>query len=201
MISKEILLEYGAVIKKYKKGDLIFKQGDDANYYYQIISGVIKINNYNDKGKEFVLHVFDENITGFGEPPMVINKPYPANAEVEKDAEVLVLPKAKFINLITNTDVGLKLIEIFSERLYYKSIIAIGISSQTPEERIISLLKYIKDNSESLDKSKLFKFNITRQEIANLLGLRVETVIRAIKDLENKNIIEIIDRKIYSKKI
>ncbi len=197
MIDEQILLDHGASIKKYKKGEFIFKQGDTARYYFQIISGVVKINNYNDKGKEFVLHIFDEDITGFGEPPIFVNKPYPANAEVEKDAEILVLPKDKYIDLITNTDAGLKLIEIFSERLYYKSIIAIGISSQTPEDRILGLLKYIKENSTLSEKPKSFKYDITRQEIANLLGLRVETVIRAVKDLEKQEIISIKNRKIY----
>lgn len=33
---------------------------------------------------------------------------------------------------------------------------------------------------------KIYKIDFTRQELANLTGLRVETAIRAIKSLENK---------------
>ena len=38
---------------------------------------------------------------------------------------------------------------------------------------------------------------ITRQQIADLTGLRVETVIRAIKSLEKKGEVTIKDRKVY----
>jgi len=38
---------------------------------------------------------------------------------------------------------------------------------------------------------------ITRQQIADLTGLRVETVIRSIKSLERKGELSIVKRKVY----
>lgn len=197
MILEEILLDYGAQIKTYQKGDFLFYKGDEARYYYQIVSGEIKMNNYNDNGREFIQGIFDEG-KSFGEPPLFIDRPYPANAEVVKDTEVLVLPKSKFLELLQDQKLGVEIIKIFAKRIYYKAIIAVEMSSETAEHRIISLLDYFKKySSEKYSEEKLNKFDFTRQEIANLTGLRVETVIRAIKILKDRGDIKIINRKIY----
>lgn len=197
MIPQNILLESGAEIKTYKKGEFLFYKGDKANYYYQIISGEIKMNNFNDSGKEFIQGIFGKD-KSFGEPPLFIDRVYPANAEATKDSEILVLPKQKFVELIQKSEMGIEVLKIFAKRLYYKAVIAEEMSSGTAEDRIISLLDYFKTyvNKNPL-KKELYKFEFTRQEIANLTGLRVETVIRTLKVLEKKGSIEIVDRKIY----
>lgn len=197
MISKDVLLSCGAEIKTYKKGEFLFYKGNKASYYYQIVSGEIKMNNFGENGKEFIQGIFKKG-DSFGEPPLFIDRPYPANAEVIKEAQVFVLSKKDFLSLIQKQKAEIEVLKIFAKRLYYKSIIAVEMSSETAGHRILSLLDYFKTYTpKDSSKNNLFKFNFTRQEIANLTGLRVETVIRAIKNLENKGCIKIIDRKIH----
>lgn len=198
MILKEDLLKYGAERRNYKKGDFLFYEGEKARYYYQILKGELKMNNYNEKGNEFVQGMFKAG-QSFGEPPLFIDEPYPANAEITKDAEVLLLPKSKFFELLDDFPIiTMKLTKVLAQRLFYKSIIAVEMSSQTPEHRILSLLDYFKKQShQGLPNDERVKFDITRQEIANLTGLRVETVIRAVKNLESKDEISLIYRKIW----
>lgn len=70
------------------------------------------------------------------------------------------------------------------------------MSSERPEHRILTLLDYFKTYSvKNVVPNKCYKIDFTRQEMANLTGLRVETVIRAIKALDNKGEIKIMDRK------
>ena len=197
MLPKKILLEQGAIIKIYKKGDFIFYKGDTAKHFHQIISGEIKMNNYNDDGKEFIQGIFKEG-RSFGEPPLFTDRVYPANAEVIKEANILMLPKQNFLELMNHSDMGLEILKIFSKRLYYKSLIAVEMSSESPQHRVLSLLDYFKTYTiKNVVISKRYKIDFTRQEMANLTGLRVETVIRAIKALENNGEIKIIDRKVY----
>jgi CRP-like cAMP-binding protein len=63
------------------------------------------------------------------------------------------------------------------------------------EHRIMVLLNYIKKR-DSADKEP-FQITMTRQTIANLTGLRVETVIRTIKKLEKEGKRQIIDKKLF----
>lgn len=195
MINESILLEFGARKEHFKKGEIFFEKGDMPRYYYQIADGEIKMNNYNDEGKEFIQGIFSPGRC-FGEPPLFIDKPYPANAVAITDAYVYLLSKDEFFKMLkAYPEVNLAMSVNLSERLYYKSIMAQEISSEDAEHRIIALIDYLKEIQGK--KTEKYKVELTRQQIADLTGLRVETVIRAIKVLEKKNTLTISNRKIY----
>lgn len=142
MITISLLEEYGGTIKHFKNGALIFEQGKQPLYYYQIISGEVKMNNYNDEGKEFIQGIFYKDQC-FGEPPLFIDQVYPANAVAVIDSEVIIITKNKFLELLkNNSDISLKIIKNLSQRLYYKSVMAAEISSQDPEHRVLRLIDY-----------------------------------------------------------
>lgn len=197
MILENILREYGATMKEYQKGQFVFEQGGSARYYYQIVSGEVKMNNFSDSGREFIQGIFKSG-ESFGEPPLFINSPYPANAEVTKRTRILQLSKENFFYLMQKPVLSESVLEVFAQRLYYKSVIAMGMSFEIAEKRILNLLDYMKKyRLGNAPGNKSCRFEFTRQNIANLTGLRVETVIRAIKKLETRGELEIINRKIY----
>ncbi|SEM12897.1 cAMP-binding domain of CRP or a regulatory subunit of cAMP-dependent protein kinases [Aquimarina amphilecti] len=198
MISKDILLEAEAVLKEYKRGEQLFKEGDTPRYYYQVYSGEIKMNNHNDDGKEYIQGIFDSG-KSFGEPPLFADFKYPANAEAITDARIWLLPKDKFLKVLEkNPLIHHKFTSTLALRLYYKAMMVSEISTQEPEHRILRILDYFKKNNQNTTTaSSLYKIELTRQQLADLTGLRVETVIRAVKKLEQKGELLIKDRKIY----
>ena len=197
MINEQLLLDFGASTKKYSKNDIIFSEDENARNYYQIIDGVVKMNNYNDDGKEFIQGIFYKK-QSFGEPPLFIDVKYPANAEALTETQVLILSKEKLYNLLyKNPEIHLNITKSLAKRLYYKAIIASEISSHEPEHRVLRFLDYLKNDIAKIDGKFTYKVAHTRQQIADILGLRVETVIRVIKNLENKNELQIIKRKVF----
>ena len=197
MIDETLLLEFGAHSLFLKKGEILFEEGDTAKYFYQIISGEIKMNNFNDEGKEFIQSIFTKG-NCFGEPPLFIDKPYPANAVAIVDSEILAIKKDAFFKLLySNPEAHLSITENLAQRLYFKSVMASEISSQEPEHRILKLIDYFKESISKLKPTEKYKVDLTRQQIADLTGLRVETVIRSIKSLEKKGLLIIEDRKVY----
>jgi len=66
---------------------------------------------------------------------------------------------------------------------------------QNPVFRLKGLMEYLKSYSEN-DCQFEFPIELTRQQIANLTGLRVETVIRTLKKMEKENSIKIENRRI-----
>ncbi len=196
MIDHQNLINWAAVLKPYKRGELLFREGTEARYYYQVHSGEIKMNNYNEEGKEYIQGIFT-NEKSFGEPPLFANFKYPANAEAIVDSEVWQLPKEKFLRFLEeNPKTHHKFTSILASRLYYKAIMISEISMQEPEHRILRIVDYFKKNSNTLDNES-YKVKLTRQQLADLTGLRVETVIRSIKKLEQKGELYIKDRKVY----
>lgn len=197
MIPEELLLKYGAKLKTYEKGEILFSQHTNAKNYYQVKKGIVKMNNYNDVGKEFIQGIFYDG-QSFGEPPLFIDSNYPANAETISEATVLTLPKKAFFQLLyKHPEIHLKVTKNLANRLFYKAIIASEISSQNPNHRILRFLDYLKKDVAKITGTFNFKIVYTRQQIADILGLRIETVIRAIKDLEKKSEVQIIKGKIF----
>ncbi len=78
------------------------------------------------------------------------------------------------------------------------------ISFYDPEHRIMSLLKYLKEDStkSAVTKNGMVRGNhtyvvpFTRQQLADMSGLRVETVIRTVKKMEGDGKLQLVGRKI-----
>ncbi len=197
MIDLEILKKYGATRKVYAKNEMIFFQGEQAVYYFQVEKGDIKMNNYNSEGKEFIQGIFSEG-RSFGEPPLFGNFPYPANATSINKSMIWRLSKEFFHTLLQeNPEIHLEFTKTLADRLYYKALMASEISSQLPIHRILTLIDYLKNNIYKVKGDFTYEVKLTRQQIADLTGLRVETVIRTVKKMEKLNQLKIINRKIF----
>lgn len=63
------------------------------------------------------------------------------------------------------------------------------------EVRLKGVMDYHKSFSPDTSKYS-YKIPLTRQQLASITGLRVETVIRTIKNLEKQDVLKIINRQI-----
>ncbi|MFH6933572.1 Crp/Fnr family transcriptional regulator [Flavobacterium sp. FlaQc-30] len=197
MIAPELLEKYDAIRKTIDKNEILFEEGNLPTHYYQIISGEIKMSNYNDDGREFIQGIFYKD-QSFGEPPLFLNQKYPANAIAVENTEIFLLPKVTFMKLLQeNPSVSINIIENLAQRLYYKSIMAAEISTHEPEHRVLKLIDHGIAYFNFKKEANGHLISFTRQQIGDLTGLRVETVIRAIKALEKKGQLKIINRKVY----
>lgn len=196
LISEDLLRAYGAEKETLKRSHIIFREGDSPKYYYQIIEGRIKLNHYNDEGKELILAILDAGLS-VCELLLFIDKTYPVNAVTFEECTIMKLPKSDFSRLLDeNPQISRDINKFLSERLYYKYIMLENNSSLRPVTRIKGMLDYHKSFSE--DQSKFsYEVPLTRQQIASITALRVETVVRAVKKLEKENYLKIINRKVY----
>ncbi|HZG00930.1 MAG TPA: Crp/Fnr family transcriptional regulator [Chitinophagales bacterium] len=195
MIDTDLLLQYGATERKASKDETILFEGDEAHFYYQIVSGSVKMINTNDDGKEFIQGIFDAG-QGFGEPPLFDDGVYPASAVAMNNCVMLRLGKEKFLELLkSNSDVHFHFTRKLALRLRNKAVMLSEVSSHNPEHRIITLIDQLRNASNK--KEKRFMVNVTRQQIANMTGLRVETVIRAVRAMHTKGSVQIERGKIY----
>ncbi len=194
MIPENLLLNYGATIENVEANEVILSEKKRADFYFQIKTGEVKMFNLNENGKEFVQGIFYEG-ESFGEPPLFADFKYPASASAIKATELYKLAKSQLFELLTNNpEINLKFTKALAKRLYYKATILKEISVHPPEHRILALIDFLK---RKYGTEKLFQVELTRQQIADLTGLRVETVIRAIKQLELDGEIKLIKHKVY----
>ena len=195
MIPEEILLTFDAEVIDVAKDEVLFSAQDSARYFFQVVSGTIKMYNYTEEGKEFVQGIFGVG-KSFGEPPLFSDFTYPASAKATEASKVLKLSKTNFFNCLkAHPEIHLDFTKTLSDRLYYKAIILKEVSVHPPEHRIKTFLSYLK-KQQGDTKGNPFTVNLTRNEIAELVGLRTETVIRVVKKLEKEGYLQIIDRKV-----
>ncbi|WP_407521864.1 Crp/Fnr family transcriptional regulator [Lacibacter sp. MH-610] len=196
IINTDLLLAWGATFHNYPKGHVLFYEGDFAYFYYQVVEGRIKMVNCNEEGKEFIQGIFEEG-ESFGEPPLFDGGTYPAGAVAETDITIIRLRKENFLQLLKdNFDIHFCFTQTLAKRLRFKSMISKEISSYGPSHRILSLLKEYKKSKGFMNGARL-KIDLTRQQIADMTGLRVETVIRSIRDLHEKGSLKIEKGKVF----
>jgi CRP/FNR family transcriptional regulator, cyclic AMP receptor protein len=185
------LIDKGLKLKSYSKDSVIYEPGMQPHYVYFITSGEVRMVTVSDEGKEFIQGVFK---TGqyFGEPALLVNRPYLAFTIANKDSKIIAVNKEDFFELIKNEpDFSMELIRTLSNRLFYKSMMLEELASEKADHRLLTIINYLLNDIAAGENLK-----VTRQELADMTGLRVETVIRSTKILAGKGLIKTIKGKI-----
>lgn len=196
MIDVDILLALGAAYKKVAAGEIIFREGTEATFYHQLESGSVRWVNIDDDGKEFIQSLIEPG-ESFGEMPLFDGEPFAATAIAETDSVIIRLHSSSFHQLLMERpDIHFAFSKMMSQRIRYKFLLLKELSKHDPENSIISLLNHMKQTRKNIC-GKCNKVNLTRQQIANMTGLRVETVIRTMRHLHDKGKLLIEKGKVY----
>lgn len=99
IIEKKLLNAYSATERYYKKGQIIFREGDSARYFFVVMEGSVKMCNNIQDGREFFQGIFKAG-ESFGEPPVFINEPYPASAIAIENTCVLMIRRDDLLELL-----------------------------------------------------------------------------------------------------
>jgi CRP-like cAMP-binding protein len=196
VIPLQIMREYKAKLVSTPKGQVLFERGAKARDFFQVQEGQIRMFILNPEGQEFTQGIFNPG-ESFGEPPLLGDFSYPSTAVAITDANVWRLPKRVFIQLLReNFHLHIKLDQVLCKRLEYKSMVLTEVSSYDPEHRLMTILEYFKRERTKLSSEDKVVIPFTRQQLADMTGLRVETVIRAIKKMEKDGKIALQNHKI-----
>lgn len=196
MIAVDLLLAWGATFKKVVKGNVIFNEGTTCSFYYQLVSGRVSWLNINEQGKAFIQTIIEPGEC-FGEMPLFDDEPFAASAMAEEDTVLIRLHKSTFMQLVKeNQDIHFKFSKLLAQRIRYKFMLLKVLACHDPENMIGTLLTYLKKEKRNFctDCSQL---KLTRQQIADMTGLRVETVIRSMRLMHEKGLLLIDKGKVY----
>lgn len=183
-------------LKAYDAGDVIFSEGSAPNYYYLITEGHVKLNNYDEEGKESIQNIVTKG-QSVGEFLLFINKKYPANAIAISDCKILRISKIKFLKILEDhPELKMDMISNLAESMFLKFVMRQILSLKDPSTKLKVLMDHLKSlQSDATPFS--FQIPLTRQQMASLTGMRVETTIRALKMMEKENLVKILNRKIF----
>jgi len=195
-IQERLLQSVQATEEHYGAGDYIFREDSVPQFYYQIVTGEVKLNSYKEDGREFIQNILSSNAC-FGESMLILGKPSPVNAVALTKCTILKVAKDQFFQLLENNPAIFEdLYKVLSERTSEKMVLMNKITSENADELLMELMDHMKESYENKDK---FSFEIphTRKQLASLTGLSIETIIRAIKRMEKSEILVIRNGKIF----
>lgn len=196
MIDIDTLLAWGAVFKKLDAGDIIIQEGKEASFYYQLVEGKVRWVNINDEGKEFIQFMIEPGDC-FGELELFDNEPFAGTAIADIDSVIIRLHITTFNQLLKESpSLHSKFTKLLAQRLRFKFLILKELANHNPENSISTLLEYFKQTKQNICVN-CNKLKLTRQQIADMTGLRVETVIRTIKQMQLKGTLRITKGKVY----
>lgn len=196
MIDIDLLLALGAAYKKVNQGEMIFMEGSRCNFYYQLVSGRVNWLNINEDGKEYLQYVIEPG-ESFGEMPLFDGEAYADTAIAQEDSVIIKLHQSTFHQLIAeHPEIHIAFTKLLSHRLRFKFFLLRELFYSQPEERISSLISYLKETKHNICPL-CGKIKLTRQQIANMTCLRVETVIRAMRHMHDRGELTIKKGKVY----
>lgn len=196
MIDTDMLLAWGASYKKVSREEIIFMEGNPCHFYYQVVSGKVRWVNIDEEGKEFI-QIINESGDCFGEIPLFDDMPYAATAIADEETILLRLHKPTFLQLIKdNVDIHFAFSRLLAERMRFKFILIKSLALHSPEKKIATLLNHFRKEHKNIcgDCNQL---KLTRKQIADMTGLRVETVIRSMRNMHERGELQINHGKVY----
>lgn len=191
-----------SIMRSYAKGRIIFMEGEPGEAFYYIKSGLIKIYKVSSDGREHILHILNEGHV-FAEVTLFSNSPYPATAEVLEDAQVGMIKNSELEKLITeNAEISLELIKYLNKRLVeaqnkVRNLALYDTYGRTAQ----ALVKLAEDYGRKTHEGVELDLNISRQELANIVGTTRETVIRVLAAFKKEKSIDLDKSSIIIKNI
>lgn len=182
--------------KEYKKGTMIFLEGDVSDKLYLITKGKIKIFRYTKEGKEQILYIMSEG-DFVGDLSLLKKERFKFNAEALEDTKLCILTKEDFDRILKkNPEIALKILEVLYDRIVALEDSVQRLGTKDAESRLAGLLlSLIKDFGKPTDKGIELDIPLNREDMANYIGVTRETISRKLSSLQEEGIIEIVGNK------
>jgi CRP/FNR family transcriptional regulator len=181
-------LRAAGVHKTYAEGEEIFAQGDQPYFVPVIVQGRVKMVRYPEAGKELIIGIFQSGEI-FAMPPALDGKTYPATAVAMEETRLLALPLLAFRSLLHESGEFASIVmEQMCGLLRDTAETIQNLATASPEHRVGTVLLQL---TKKETRGGAVKINVRRQDIAEMAGLATETAIRAVKRLEEKELVKI----------
>jgi len=178
-LSDEELKQLSAISvdQEVEKGQIIFSEGDEGVGFYIISRGKIKIYKLSPDGKEQILHLFGAG-EPFGEVALFNGMNFPAYAEALEKSRVLFFPRKAFARAIKdNPSLAMNMLAALSMRLHKFAAMIEDLSLKEVPARLAAHVLLLSEQLEGADRIKL---DVTKGQLASLLGTIPETLSRAL---------------------
>lgn len=185
----------------YKKGQVVFHDGGHPFGVYCVNKGKIKLSIIGDEGKEQIVRMArDGDVLGYRS--MLVNERYNATATVLEDSQICFIPREVFMrSLKADNSLSFEVMKLLSNQLREAEVKLTHLAQKPVRERLAETLLFLKETYGFEADSTFIAVQLTREEIANLVGTATETAIRLLSELNREEVIELSGKRIAIKDV
>lgn len=201
-LNKEELIKLAECKTSYtiKKGDFIFEEGESVNGVYCVTVGVCKLSKLSPNGKDQIVKLVKPGEL-LGQRSMISDEPANLSAVALEDMEVCFIPRIEVLNMFDkNNQFSMNMMKTICGDLKETSDHMISISQKTVKERLAETLIYLEESFGKNEDGSL-RIQLSREELAGMVGTATESCIRLLSDFNKIGLIELFGKKITIKNI
>ena len=178
-----------------KKGDTIFEEGEITNGIFCIKEGVCKVSKLSDNGKEQIIKLLKPGAL-LGQRSMISDEPANLSATALEEMEVCFIPISEIMQFFNdNNQFSMNVMKTICEDLKEADDHTVDMAQKTVRQRLVDTLIYLEETFGKNEDGSLH-IQLTREELAGMIGTATESCIRLLSDLKKANLIELQGKKI-----
>ncbi len=179
----------------FKKKHNLYAEGQRPKAVYYVISGKIKIFKTSSDGKELITEI---NSSGdfFGYTAILEHTNYKENAQALEDSRLMIIPREDFLELITkDPGISKQFISIITKNIIEKEEALLNLAYNSLRKKVAYGLSLLAEKYRARESEKI-TLDISRENLAQSIGVATESLIRTLSDFKNEGLIEIQTGKI-----
>jgi len=201
-LNKEELLKMAdcKTSKIVKKGEIIFEEGESVNGVYCVKDGVCKMTKLSPNGKDQIVKLVKKGEL-LGQRSMISDEPANLSAVALEDMQICFIPKTEILGFFNhNNQFSMNVMKTICGDLKDADDIMVNMAQKTVKERLAHSLLYLAETFGTTTDNTLH-LQLSREEIANMIGTATESCIRLLSDFNKLGLIELHGKKIALKDI
>ena len=186
----------------YKKNDTLFKEGTFPSGIFFITKGKVKKYKVDPEGKEHIIYLAGAGQL-IGYHAILADDRYPDSAAVLEDSVIAFIPKEDFIRALDYSPVlNYRLLKTLSHEFAVLANSLTVFAKKTVKERLALQLIVIREKYKvNYVEGMPIDINISREDLASLVGTARENVVRVLTEFKTDGILETKGRKIIIKDV
>lgn len=183
-----------------KKGEVIFEEGENVNGIFCVKKGVCKLTKLSPNGKDHIVKLVSKGEL-LGQRSLISDEPVNLSAVALEDMEVCFIPKTEVMGFFDkNNQFSMNVMKTICGDLKEADSHMVDMAQKSVKERLAETLLHLQD-SFGVNEDGSLKVQLSRDELASMIGTATESCIRLLSDFKKLGLIELTGKKITLKDI
>lgn len=174
----------------YNKKHILYSVGQRPRVVYYVIKGKVKVSMTNDDGKELITNIYGPgDFLGYSAILEDVN--YKEDAQILEESELMLIPREDFLQLISSDiDIARTFIKMITKNIAEKEESMLNLAYSSLRKKVAHGLMQLY-NKYKLDGEVKPYINLSRENMAQSIGIATESLIRTLGDFKDEKLIDI----------